>query len=404
MKKGFFVVLILLFGIICFTQKTIVMSGWPGNPVEESIIKNIIEKFNAQNPDIKAVWQPAGDVNQFTQKLMSEISAGSGPDIFYVDVAWAEEFYKINALYPLDLFIKKESFDIEDFFPNLLDAFTFDNKLYSIPKDASSLNLFYNKEFFDKYGVEYPTNNDTWFDLFDKATQLKNKGMDTPLVIAADFNRAIPFIFSAGGEVVNEDLSTAITSNNSWAGFKFYVELVSKYNLAVEPSALGASWIGEAYGTGKVAMAMTGNWTVGYLREQYPDLLNKTGIVNIPHFSEKSSMLYTVGWSINKYSKNKQESWELIKFLTDEGQKEFVEKVGSLSSRKSIASKDTDNIKKIFYDALDFAHPWKVQTPSGRFTRANDELNSILKDLFYNHITFEEAKIKINENYMKWVK
>ncbi len=404
MKKFIFITLLVLVSLTAISKVNLILSGWPGNPVEESIIKGIVEDFNAQHPDIELSWEPAGDVTQFTQRMISQISAGTGPDLFYVDVAWSEEFYKMNALYPLDLFVKKENFDIEDFYPTLLDAFTFNERIYGLPKDCSSLALFYNKEIFDKYDVEYPENGDSYFDMLLKANALKEAGCENPLVIAADFNRMIPFILGSGGELVKTDLNTAITEENGWAGFKFYVDLVKKYDVGVEPSTVGSSWIGEAYGREKVAMAMSGNWSVGYLRGQYPDVLAKTGIVQLPYFSKPSSMLYTVAWSINRFSPHKNEAWTALKFLTDEGQKRFVEEVGSMASRKSIAELDTDDMKKPFYKALEVAHPWKVSTPSGKFTRANDEINSILKDLFYDNMDFETARNLINERYMEWVK
>eukprot|EP00828_Plagiopyla_frontata_P013262 TRINITY_DN17798_c0_g1_i1.p2 TRINITY_DN17798_c0_g1~~TRINITY_DN17798_c0_g1_i1.p2 ORF type:complete len:176 (+),score=17.51 TRINITY_DN17798_c0_g1_i1:348-875(+) len=144
---------------------------------------------------------------------------------------------------------KKENFDIEDFYPTLLDAFTFNERIYGLPKDCSSLALFYNKEIFDKYDVEYPENGDSYFDMLLKANALKEAGCENPLVIAADFNRMIPFILGSGGELVKTDLNTAITEENGWAGFKFYVDLVKKYDVGVEPSTVGSSWIGEAYGS-----------------------------------------------------------------------------------------------------------------------------------------------------------
>jgi len=404
MKKFVLITLMILLSLTALSKVQLVLSGWPGNPVEESIIKQNVEDFNASHPDIELSWEPAGDVTQFTQRMISQIAAGSGPDLFYVDVAWSEEFYKMNALYPLDLFIKKDHYDLEDFSPALLDAFSFEDRIYGLPKDCASLTLFYNKKFFDQYGVTYPETGDTYFDLLLKATALKEAGCENPMVVAADFNRVIPFIIGSGGQLVNEDLSTAITEDNAWAGLKFYVDLVRKYKVGVEPGTVGSSWIGEAYGREKVAMAMTGSWSVGYLRGQYPDVLENTGIVQLPYFSEPSSMLYTVAWSINRFSAHKNEAWTALKFLVDEGQKRFVEEVGSMASKKSIAATDTDEIKNPFYTALDVAHPWKVSTPSGKFTKANDELNTILKDLFYGNMDYETARALINERYMEWVK
>jgi len=368
--RNLVIFLVVLMGIV-----EVKISGWPGNPIEEGVIKSIVEKFNETHPDIHVEWAPIpGD---FRQMLITQFSAGTAPDIFYVDTFWFEELARQNMLLPLDLFITKDKFDIDDFYSSLVDAFTYKGRIYGIPKDFSTLAL--------------------------KALQLKRKGMETPLVLAADFNRVIPFIIAANGRLVTDDLNTGIIESNSRFALKFYLDLVNKYKVAQEPANLGAGWIGEAFGKGAVAMAMTGPWTLGYIRGQYPDIVAKTGIVELPHLINKATMVYAVSWSINRNTKNREAAWEVVKFLTNEGQKMFVEGAGVLASRKSIATSDTDPMKKAFYDGATYAIPWRVPTPSGIFSKANDQINSKLKDLFYEKITLDQALNEIAENYLSWV-
>lgn len=401
MKKLVSFLMVLALTVSVLAVVNIRISGWPGNPIEESVIKSIVEEFNRTHPDIHVEWAPIpGD---FRQMLITQFSAGTAPDIFYVDTFWFEELARQNMLLPLDLYIKKDKFDIDDFYPSLVNAFTYKGRIYGIPKDFSTLALYYNKEIFDKYGVEYPTSDDTWFDFLDKALQLKRKGMKIPLVLAPDFNRIIPFIVAANGRIVTKDLNTGLAEPNSKFALQFYFDLVNKYKVAQEPANLGAGWIGEAFGKEAVAMAMTGPWTLGYIRGQYPNVVAKTGIVELPHLIKKATMVYTVSWSINRNTKNKRAAWEVVKFLTKEGQKMFVEGAGVLASRKSIAAQDTDPIKEAFYAGAKYAIPWRVPTPSGIFSKANDQINSKLKDLFYERITLDEALNEIIENYMSWV-
>ena len=103
-------------------------------------------------------------------------------------------------------------------------------------------------------------------------------------------------------------------------------------------------------------------------------------------------------------NKQKDAAWEAMKFLVTEGQQIFVEKAGVLGSNKNVAAKDTDPIKQVFYKGADYATPWKIPTPTGLFSKANDQINSRIKDLFYNKITLDEALKQINENYDSWIK
>jgi len=150
-------------------------------------------------------------------------------------------------------------------------------------------------------------------------------------------------------------------------------------------------------------MAMSGPWTLGFVKEQFPNVYNKMGVVQMPMEKEKATMIYTVSWSINRNTQFKDEAWELLKFATDKGQEIFVSRTGVLASRKSIADQDTDVLKQAFYKGAEYGTAWNVPTPSGNFSEANDQINSRLKDLFYGKITFDEAFEQIEENYMKWV-
>jgi len=393
---------VLVVGLFAVTKITI--SGWPGNPVEEGAIKKGVDTFNStigKEKGIEVVWEPiAGD---YKQVLMTRLSGGTGPDIFYVDVYVFEELAKANVLLPLDTYVKRDNFDISDFYPSLVNAFKHGNRLYGIAKDFSTLAVWFNKEIFDKYKVPYLTDNETWDSFLKKLQQLKAAGFETPLALAPDFNRVIPFIISFGGRLVKSDLSTALGEPNSKKALQFYIDLVTKYKVAKEPSALGSGWLGEAIATEKCAVVMSGPWTIGFMKGSFPDTFKKMGIVEMPKGIKKATMIYTVAWSINRATPNKDAAWEVLKFLVTEGQQIFVDGAGVLASRKSIAAKDTDPVKRVFYKGAEYGVPWKVQTPTGLFATANDQINSLLKDLFYQKITVDDAIKTIETNYNKWI-
>jgi multiple sugar transport system substrate-binding protein len=404
MKKLLVVLLAVVLTVGLFAVTKITISGWPGNPIEEGAIKKAVDTFNStigKQKGIEVVWEPiAGD---YKQVLMTRLSGGTGPDIFYVDVYVFEELAKANVLLPLDTYVKRDNFDLSDFYQSLIDAFKYQNRLYGIAKDFSTLAVWFNKEIFDKYKVPYLTNDETWDSFLKKLQQLKAAGYETPLALAPDFNRVIPFIISFGGRLVKPDLSTALGEANSKKAIQFYIDLVTKYKVAKEPSALGSGWLGEAIATEKCAVVMEGPWTIGFMKGSFPDTFKKMGIVEMPKGIKKATMIYTVAWSINRATQNKDAAWEVLKFLVTEGQQIFVEGAGVLASRKSIAAKDTDPVKKVFYKGAEYGVPWKVSTPTGLFATANDQINSLLKDLFYQKLTVDEAIKIIETNYNKWI-
>ena len=91
-----------------------------------------------------------------------------------------------------------------DFYPVALDAFRFGGELTCMPQNASSLVVYYNADLFEKAGVAAPAAGWTLDDLRGAASKLTSGSVHgvglEPAVI-----RAAPFVWSAGGELVDDN-------------------------------------------------------------------------------------------------------------------------------------------------------------------------------------------------------
>ncbi len=408
MRRVLFLAVLIIAGILV-GEVVVRLGGWPSSPVEQKALEEAVKVFNEKYAGkIKLVYEPIpGD---YRVKLTAMLSAGNAPDIFYLDVNWAEEFFSKGVIEPLDFYVKMFKLDLSDFYPSLVEAFKYKGKLYGIPKDFSTLALFYNKRMFDEAGIPYPDSSWTWYDLLWAAAKL-TRDIDGDgkidvwglALYPAAFNRVIPFILQAGGRVVKEDLSTALGEPEAIEGIKFYFDLHNRWKVAVSPQDVGAGWLGDAFGKQKVAMVMSGPWMLGFLKENFPEV--DFGVAELPHLKKRATMVYTVCYAIPKTSKHKKEAFIALKFLVSEGMKIFTERLGVLPSRKSLAEKDkNDPIKRAFYAGVEYAHPWKIPTPSGIASKAIDEINTRFMKIWNGEMTVEEAVREIEENYDHWVR
>ena len=389
----------LLLGSNAWAQTKVVLSGWAGNPDEEAATKAMVEAFNTSRADIQLVWEPIpGD---YGTVLKTRLAGGTAADLFYLDVSVFEEYARNNSLLPLDSYLK--GFNLKDYPQPLLDGFTFNNRLYGIAKDFSTLALYFNKAVFDKAGVAYPKEGLSMVEFRKICLDLKAKGVEAPVIVNADFNRMIPFILANGGRVTDDNMRITFAEPKSKAAIQQYVDLVAKDKVGFEAANVGAGWEGEAFGKGNVAMIMSGPWCLGFLKGSYPNVYKTMGVVELPKGEKKASMIYTVSWSINKQTKNRAAALEALKFLTTDGQKIFVAKAGVLGSNKTVAKGDTDPIKLPFYRAAEYGTAWRVKTPSGNFSRANDEINGRIKDAFYGKISLDDMIKQVTDNYDSWV-
>jgi len=144
---------------------TVRITGWGGTDttIVEGLINEVVNPKLA-GTGIKVDYEPVE--NDYQKVLLNELSAGTAPDLFYVDVNWAEPLMAAGELEPLDNYLVKSTvLKKDDIIPSLLSGFTYNGKVYGIPKDFNTLSLIYNKDLFNIAGVPYPNENDTWNDL-----------------------------------------------------------------------------------------------------------------------------------------------------------------------------------------------------------------------------------------------
>jgi multiple sugar transport system substrate-binding protein len=104
--------------------------------------------------------------------IKTRLVGEAAPDVFYLDALEAPFLMSQNVLEPLDAYITPE-FNLPDFEDTLLDSFKYQNQIYGLPKDYSTLALFYNKKAFAAAGLSNPPA--TWHELRNYSKQLTGK-------------------------------------------------------------------------------------------------------------------------------------------------------------------------------------------------------------------------------------
>jgi multiple sugar transport system substrate-binding protein len=346
-------------------EKTVVrLSGWVSSPAETALLESLLYKFSVENPDILVKYEPiTGD---YKQALLTAIASGTEPDIYYMDIFWWQELAANEVVLPLDDLMAASGVKREEFIPALMDAFTYDGKTYGIPKDFNTLGMFYNKDLFDKAGIEYPSDDWTWDDLKEASAKLTdlsdaNKpvyGFCTP----PDPGRFPVFVFQNGGMVMTEDYSdAALDGEAAVKAAEFYTSFRAE-KIGAMPSDLGEGWQGTLFGKGQCAMVYEGGWLIPYLRDQFPG--TKYGVVLPPAGpAGEGNLIFTVAWGVSSNTKNAEAAWKVVNFLTGEAsQKAVLESGFALPSRISLQEseylKNNPNTAAIFRGALEGARPF----------------------------------------------
>jgi multiple sugar transport system substrate-binding protein len=286
---------------------------------------------------------PAKDL---TQELTQALAGGSPPDLFYVDASKFAGLVKAGALADYgDQMPNKD-----DFYPNLLQSFTSDGKVYCVPKDFSTLALQINTDMWKKAGLtaaDYPT---SWDQLETVAKKLTSGGV-TGLVFNDTLDRVDAFMRQAGGSLQNAD-GTAFTADSpqNLTGLQF-VQKLAREGVLKFPKQVDTGWGGEAMGKNKAAMAIEGNWFVGGVKNDYPNL--HYAVVPLPKGTQQATLSFTNCWGIAAKSKNQAAAVDLVKYLTSTDQQlTFAKGFGVMPSVKSAAAQFSQQFptQKAFVD------------------------------------------------------
>ena len=287
-------------------QKLTVLIGSSGD-AETAAVTSAADAWAADN-DATVEVIAASDL---TQQLSQGFAGDDAPDLFYM--SW-DQF----STYASNDFLEPYAADLGnagDFYPALVDTFTYDGTFTCAPKDFSTLGLIINTDLWAAAGLtdaDVPTD---WDSLQAAATKLT-----TPTTVGLSFGleyaRAGVFMNQAGGQLVDGDKVTADSDENV-AGLE-YLQKLHDAGVLKWPSEISAGWSGEALGAGKAAMVIEGPWIKG-IKGDFPD--TKYAAFELPAGPKgPSTFTFTNCWGIPANSDTRDASVSLVEYLTSDKQ------------------------------------------------------------------------------------
>ena len=343
---------------------TIKLSGWGASSVEQKLLKQLLKDFEVEHPAIKVKYEVIND--QYMDVIKTRLVGEAAPDVFYLDALEAPFLMSQNVLEPLDRYIKPE-FDLNDFEETLLNSFKYENQIYGLPKDYSTLALFFNKQAFSQKGLINPPA--TWKELRSYSQKLTLYNNRDGRIDKYGFGeipelaRQAYKIKAFDGQIINKNGYAAFASPGALKGLQLAVKQYIEEKASAQKTDVGTNSSSEMFAQGKVAMVIEGNWTIPYLQQTFPNL--EFGTAQVPTINgKKGTMVFTVAYVMNKKAKHKAEAWELISYLTGKkGMEKWTQNGIALPTRKSVAENlgyEQDNLRSAFVAGVDYAIAWQI--------------------------------------------
>lgn len=321
------------------------------------LLPSFEEEMKAQGKDISVelLEGPAPD-DQFQTKVTLDLNSGNAADVisspFPTALEWAESGFL------LDLTDRLEQWpDWEQFYERMRsDVVTSQGKVFTVPREASVLQLFYRADVLEQHDIatEQPRDWDELLDRMEQATQAI--GGPAFLIPAGEawgggtfFEGFIHLLLATDSSFYDEEEQKWIVRSPGLRQvFDYYEAMTQAGVLPVEPLLNPEPWAPTKYAAfpkGDLVATTCGTWC--WIFDWGPegaapieDLFDKVDTWEFPTFGgDETFVTGSTGWvwMASADTEHPEEAWELIKWLNQgEPMARNLATIGAAAPRKGI--------------------------------------------------------------------
>lgn len=277
-------------------------------------LNEMIQIFEQAHPNIKIKVETA-PFGEYFAKLGTLIAGGMAPDIFELNYENFVSFAAKGVLLDLiPLAEADEEFNPDIFYPRAYHAFNFNGMQSGLPETFSTVVLFYNKDLFDKAGLDYPAEDWTWSDAVAAAEKLTDAeadvwGLYSPIQFWEFYKKAAQNTCSFFSK---DKTYVTVNSPECVEALQTMIDFVTKYHVMPTDAEMGGLSSGDLFKAGKLAMEITGIWMFA----AYKDAPFEWDIQVEPGMKEKATHFFANAVSVFAATTHRQEAWEWVKFFT----------------------------------------------------------------------------------------
>lgn len=360
------------------------------SPEVQTLEDVLIPRFEELHPDVD-VESVAVPYDELHQKLVTAVAGGQLPDLVRSDIIWVPELADLGVLVPLDESMPDFEALADQMFPGPLATNAWQDHYYGLPLDTNTRVLMYNADALAAAGLEGPPAT------FDELRAAATAFAGTDVFAFADNSTSgwnvLPWIWSAGGAITDEAVTTAtgyLNSPESVAGVQLLVDL---HGEGAIPDIIlgdeGGTPTSEGLATGTYATILDGPWMFPIFADQFPDFELQTALVPA---GPGGSISVVGGESIvlTEASDNKAAAAEFMRFLLSEEAQLAMAEVGQMPVLASLGEELTEiqDYYGVFVEQLATARP---RTPTPAWPRIDDVLLTNIQQAVRGDVTVQEA-------------
>lgn len=282
---------------------------WQGvnPPANRVVLQRLVDRFNLEHPTIHVESLYVGQSDQQLPKILAAIVGNAAPDLLWYSPLLTGQLIELEALRPLEDWFNaspiKQQLD-----PALLDSMALEDHLWSIPFGTNNVGIYYRPSLFKAAGIT--TLPKTWAEFRQVAHQLTRDtdgdgrldqhGLLLPLGKGEwTVFMWLPFLWSGGGsleggegieqgeqgeqgargknsQAFKSPSGGKLVSAGAIAALQFWRDVIEDGSAILSAPERGYEL--DGFLAGKVAMQLSGPWTLGQLEQTGVDF----GVLPIP--------------------------------------------------------------------------------------------------------------------------
>ncbi|KAM3115911.1 ABC transporter substrate-binding protein [Phormidesmis sp. 146-33] len=291
-------------------SSAIQLTLWQGvnPPPNRDVLQKLVDKFNQQHSDIQVESIYVGQGDQQMPKILAAVVGNAAPDMLWFAPMLTGQLVELDALRPLDDFLATSPLKGE-LDRALFETMNYQGQNWSIPFSTNNVGIYYRPSLFKAAGItELPKTWDEFRQVARRLTRdtdsdgrVDQHGMLLPLGKGEwSVFTWLPFMWSGGGELIEKTEVQSGTPNNTGSVIKEDVTIVNKGAIAAlqfwrdliqDGSAILSQpergYELDGFLAGKVAMQISGPWTLGQLQATKTDF----GVMPIPSGTRQATAI-----------------------------------------------------------------------------------------------------------------
>ena len=285
--------------------------------VEETVVyTTVVERFERANPDVDIELVAIPEKDAHLARLTTTFAAGDPPDVFLVNYREFSQFVARGGVEPVGPLLGDVGMDPDDYYPEPLEAFTYDGELQCMPQNISSLVVYYNTKLFAETGIDRPPADWTWEDFRQAGLELTRDEV-RGIGIEPSIIRIAPFVWSNGGDVVDDTESPTrftLDTPEARAALEFIVSLVRDDAVVPTEEEIAAQNLETRFVSGKLGMLLSSRRDTPVFRE-VPGLF--WDVLPLPVRGEPAGILHSDAYCVARGA-DADLAMEFIAFATGE--------------------------------------------------------------------------------------